>query len=38
MTNRSAVGKKSKRKGSNFELATAKNLSKWWGHDFHRTP
>lgn len=21
-----------------FELETAKNLSKWWGHDFHRSP
>ena len=37
---RQVVGliEKSKRKGSNFELTTSKNLSKWWGHEFHRTP
>lgn len=38
MTDYSAVGRKSKSKGARFELETAKNLSKWWGHDFHRVP
>lgn len=38
MTNYSAVGKKSKRKGASFELETAKLLGKWWGFDFHRVP
>jgi hypothetical protein len=28
----------SKAKGNEFELKTAKVLSKWWGEDFHRTP
>lgn len=38
MTDYSAVGRRSKNKGNRFELATAKELSKWWGHDFHRSP
>lgn len=29
---------KSKPKGSNYELKTAKRLTDWWGEPFHRTP
>lgn len=32
------MGKKSKVKGSGYELKIAKALSAWWGHEFHRTP
>lgn len=33
------MGKKSKQKGSSYELKIAKMLSKWWGGgDFHRVP
>lgn len=35
---RSQIGKSSKNKGSSFELKTARELSKWWGETFHRTP
>lgn len=28
----------SKKKGSEFELQIAKELGKWWGEEFHRTP
>lgn len=37
---RVASGKKSKRKGSSFELALAKRLEAWWGNGarFRRTP
>lgn len=38
MTDRSAVGRKSKNKGSNYELTIAKILTKWWGAPFHRVP
>lgn len=38
MTDYSAVGKKSRNKGGRFERETAKILSKWWGHEFHRVP
>ena len=33
-----AKRKNSKNKGSTFEREIAKQLSKWTGHDFHRTP
>lgn len=38
MTNYSAVGRRSKTKGSSYELKTAKALSQWWGFTFNRTP
>lgn len=34
----SKVGRHSKTKGSNYELAIAKILTAWWGAPFHRVP
>lgn len=38
MTNYSAVGRKSKTKGSSYELRVAKIFTTWWGAPFHRVP
>lgn len=38
MTNYSAVGRKSKTKGSTYERTIAKHLTVWWGATFSRVP
>lgn len=32
------MSKNSKQKGNRYELKIAKEISKWWGADFHRVP
>ena len=38
MVNRSAVGKRSKHKGANYERTIAKIMTSWWGAEFTKVP
>lgn len=38
MTDKSKVGRMSRRKGQRFERDVCKALTKWWKSEFHRTP